>query len=219
MAGFAFLFYIAVGITSMILSSRAIRGGGIVAQLASIAQHVTEMRVIVVLTLLASFSALLLGVTLYAITRDQDPDLANLALICRVVEGVNGAVSVRQTLGVLWLATTAGAAAPDPVSAQALGAFFLRGDPTISATFFAVGSTLFTWLLLRGRMIPVPLAWLGLIPSLVFVLGLPAQFLGFFTGGFFTGPIGWLGWMPLLVFEVTLASWFLIKGVAAPAPR
>ena len=34
-------------------------------------------------------------------------------------------------------------------------------DILISATFFAVGSTLFSYLLLRGRMIPILLAWLG----------------------------------------------------------
>jgi len=51
-AGFTFLFYIAVGITSMVLSNRAISGEGIVAKLASIAQHATEIRVVAVLTLL-----------------------------------------------------------------------------------------------------------------------------------------------------------------------
>jgi len=155
-AGFTYLFYLAVGITSMVLSNRAIGGEGIAAKLASIAQHAREMRVLVVLTLLTSLSALVLGVTLYAITREQDPDLAMLGLTGRVIEGVNGATSM---------------------------------------------------------------AWLGVIASFLLVLGLPAQFFGLITGGFFTGPIGWFAWMPLLVFEVTLALWFLIKGVAMPAPR
>jgi len=29
----------------------------------------------------------------------------------------------------------------------------------------------------------------------------------------------WLLWRPMLVFELTLAVWFIVKGVAAPAPR
>src|SRR5260370_38606363 len=112
-AGFTFLFYIAVGITSPVLSNRAISGEGVAAKLASIAQHATDMRVVVGLTLLTSFSALVLGVTLYALTREQDPDLAMLALTCPVVEGVNGAISVSWTLGLLWLATASGATAHD----------------------------------------------------------------------------------------------------------
>ena len=72
-AGFAFLFYIAAGITSMVLSGRATSAEGIAAMLARIAQHRSEVGVVVVLTLLTGFSALVLGVTLYAITREQAP--------------------------------------------------------------------------------------------------------------------------------------------------
>ena len=213
LAGFTFLFYIAAGICSMVLSGRATSGEGTAAKLASIAQHATEMRIVVVLTMLCSLSALVLAVTLYAITREQDPDLAMLALTCRVVEGVNGATSIQSSLGLLWLATAAGANAPDPASARALGAF-LMGPGWGTATFFAVGSTLFSWLLLRGRMIPIPLAWLGVVASVLLVVGLPAQLFGFLKG-----PLGWFLWMPMLAFEVPLALWLLIKGVALRGPE
>src|SRR5438128_3901081 len=92
-AGFTFLFYIAVALTGMILSNRAAGGEGTAAKLAGIAQHAPEMRVAIVLELLSCFCALVLAVTLYSITRDQDPDLAMLAMTCRVAEGVIGAVS------------------------------------------------------------------------------------------------------------------------------
>src|SRR5438128_11355421 len=110
-AGFAFLLYIAAGIASLALAGRA---------------HVTD-----VLNLLTSFSALVLGVTLYAITRDEDPDLAMLALVCRVIESIPG-----------------------------------HGG----AIYFAVGSTVFCWLLLQGRMIPIALARLGVIASALLVV-------------------------------------------------
>jgi Domain of unknown function (DUF4386) len=160
-AGFAFLFYIAAGITSMNLADQS--------QMAD------------VLSLLMSFSALVLGVTLYALTRDQGPALAMMALVCRVLEAV-------------------------PV-----------GEPAI---FFAVGSTIFSWLLLRGRMIPVPLAWLGVIASVLLVVILPLQLAGLFGGLMsWSAPVTWLVWLPMLVFEVVLALWLLIKGVAMPAGR
>ena len=216
-AGFTFLFYIAVGILSMVLSGKATSGEGIAAKLASIAQHAPQMRVAAVLNLLTSFTALVLGVALYGITRDEDNELAVLALACRVCEGLLGAISVRSTLGLVWLATAgAGAGAPDAASANAIGTFLLMPGPPIAATFFAVGSTLTCWLLLRGRMIPVPLAWLGVVASVLLVVGLPLQLAGFLHGPVtsFTGM-----WLPMAIFEVTVALWLLIKGVATPATR
>jgi hypothetical protein len=216
-AGFTFLFYIAVALTAMILSGRAASGVDTAAKLAGIAQHASDMRVAFVLDLLSCFCALVLAVTLYSITRDQDPDLALLALTCRVAEGVIGAVSLPGTLRRLWLATAAGADAPDPAAASALGAVLLKlpsWDSDIAATFFAVGSTLFAYLLLRGRMVPVALAWLGLLASILVVVCLPLQLVGILSG-----PIVKLMWIPMLAFEVPLGLWLLIKGAAMPPRR
>jgi hypothetical protein len=87
-AGFTFLFYIAAGVASMVLSGQATGPEGTAAKLAGIAQHAPQIRLTVVLGLLSMTSALMLGVTLYSLTRDQDPELALLALTCRVSEGV-----------------------------------------------------------------------------------------------------------------------------------
>src|SRR6059036_3380424 len=92
LAGVAYLLYIAAGITSMGYKPAAS-----------------------ILGLITSLCALVLAVTLYAITRAVDPDLALLAMACRIVESVPG---------------------------NTLHAEF----------FFAVGSTIFCWLLLRGRL-------------------------------------------------------------------
>lgn len=212
-AGFTLLFYIAAGIASLVLFGGATSGEGIAAKLASIAQHESDVRITVLLDLLQCFSALVLAVTLYAITREQDPDLAMLALTCRVGEGVIGAIGIPGTLGLLWLATAAGASAPDTAAAHALGAFLLRGNVALTATFFAVGSTLFSYLLLRGRMIPIPLAWLGVVASALLVVNLPLQ-----LAGFLRGPLTSFMWLPMVAFEVPLALWLLIKGVAATHP-
>ena len=214
LAGFTFLFYIAVAFPSMVLFGRATSGEGIAAKFASIAQHATDVRIAVVLSLLGCFSALVLAVTLYAITREVDANLAMLALTCRVAEGVISGISIPETLGLLWLATATGANAPDPGAAHALGAYLLKGDMAVTATFFAVGSTLFSYLFLRGRMIPVALAWLGVLASVLLVVLLPAQ-----LAGFLKGPVTFYIFMPMLVFEVALALWLIIKGVAAPANR
>ncbi len=122
-AGFTFLFYIAAGITSLALGS--------------------ELQVGDVLLLLQSFSALVLGVSLYVLTYKQGLALAMLAMTCRIVEAIQ------------------------------------YGE---SAIYFSVGSLLFSWLLLRGRMIPVVLAWLGVLASALLVVILPLQLAGLFGG-------------------------------------
>ncbi|MGH9173866.1 MAG: hypothetical protein ACRD1H_05895 [Vicinamibacterales bacterium] len=100
-AGFTLGIYIAAGIASLLLAGNA--------------------PATAVLSLVTSFSAVVLGVTLYAITRQQDPDLAMMALACRVLEAVPG-----------------------------------HGE-----IYFAVGSALFSWLLLSGRMVATPALALG----------------------------------------------------------
>jgi Domain of unknown function (DUF4386) len=215
-AGTAFLLYIAIGISAMVLSGRATAGEGVAAKLAGMAAQAGYVRAAAVLDLAAAFAAIVLAVTLYGITRDEDHELAMLGLACRVTEGAVIGASMHQSLDLLWLATTDGASAPDPATAQALGAFFLgqQWTPTIAATFFAVGSTFFSWLLLRGRMVPAWLAQLGVFASVLLVIALPLRIGG--LGGSGLGP--WLIWLPMLVFEVGLALWFLVKGVAAPRP-
>ena len=211
-AGVAFLTYIAAGITQMLLNARATAGNDVAGRLASIAQHASDVRYSMLLGLAEAFCALVLAVTLYAITRDEDRDVAMLGMICRVAEGVTGALSVPGALALLWLATAQGADAPDRAATHALAAYLMRSSVAFTATFFAVGSTLFAWLLLRGRMIPVVLGWIGVLASVLLVICLPLQLVGFLRG-----PLTEWMWLPMLFFEVPLALWFLIKGVAVPA--
>jgi hypothetical protein len=161
LAGATFLFYIAAGMSSLALSGRP---------------QVTELFAVA-----TSFSALVLGVTLYALTRQVDPDIALMGMACRLLEAIP------------------------------------REEGTI---YFAVGSTLFSWLFLRGRLIPAALAWLGVLSSFLLVVLLLAQGAGFMGGRTdWSSPITWLIWLPCLVFEIALALWLLIKGVNVPAPQ
>lgn len=220
-AGFTFLFYIAISIASLVLFGQITSGAeGTAATLASIAQHASLVQVDIVLTLLQAGCALVLAVTLYALTRDQDRNLAVMALCCRVGEGgVIAAVSTLWTLAVLSVATAGTAASgADAAAGNALGALLLEmGDRIgiIAATCFAVGSTLFSWLFLRARSIPVLLAWLGVLASVLLVLLLPAQLAGFLL----KGPVTGFQYLPMLVFEVVFALWLLIKGAPMPASR
>ena len=217
LAGFTFLFYIGVAFASIVLFNRATDAEGTAAKLARIAQHASDVRLSVLLSLLCCFSAVVLAVALYGITRDEDHELALLALLCRVGEGLCIATFSVATMGLLRLATATGASAADAAATNALGELLLEvnnGGGSVSAILFSVGSTLFAWLLLRGRMVPVLLAWLGVFASLLLVVLVPAQFAGYLHGAVLS-----YIWIPALVFEVTLALWLLIKGVALPETR
>ena len=216
-AGFAFLFYIAVAFPSMVLMGRATGGEGTAAKLASVAAHASDVRLATLLGLLGCFAAVVLAVTLYGITRDVDHELAMLVMACRTGEGVLGVVGIPNTLGLVWLATSAGApGAPDTAAASAIGAYLLMPAQSamIGAPFFALGSLAFSYLLLRGRLVPAALAWLGVLASVLVAVCLPLQ-----LSGYLTGKLTQLMWLPMLAFEVPLGLWLLIRGVAAPAGR
>jgi hypothetical protein len=218
-AGFTYLFYAAIGICSELLMHQAMGVEGDAVKLARIGQHATNVRLTILITLLECLSALVLAVTLYGITRDEDHELAMLGLVCRVAEGVLGSINnIPGYLGLLWLARTGGGTGVLDISTtNALRAFLLMPGATVplGAIFFAVGSLIFSYLLLRGRMIPVSIAWLGVFASGLLAVTLPLQ-----LAGFSTGPLTrYYQWLPALVFQVVLALWLLIKGVATPATR
>lgn len=207
-AGVAFLIYIAAGVLMMVLWGRATSGEGTAAQMASLLQHTTEVRFTVLLNVVTSLSAFVLGVTLFGLTRATDPDVAMLGLTCRVAEGVVGFGAI-STLSLLWLAAGADAGLADTGAAQLLSTYLLKGGAwSGSAMFFALGSLAFCWLMLRGRLVPVTLAWLGVVASLLLVICLPLQ-----LAGFLSGPLTSYIWLPMLTFEVPLALWLIAKGV------
>jgi len=122
-----------------------------------------------------SFSALVLAVTLYAITREQDPDIALIAMLSRAIEAVPGEGFI----------------------------------------YSAVGSLLFAWLLLRGRMIPSALAGLGVGAALLLVTQLLVQ-RALDGATDWSSPVTWAAALPMLVFELTFAVWLVTRGVNAP---
>jgi len=84
----------------------------------------------------------------------------------------------------------------------------------VGATFFAVGSALFAYLLLKARAIPVPLAALGVVASLILVVGVPLET----AAGRATAdgaPI--IMWLPMFGFEIATGGWLLAKGARRPA--
>ena len=209
LAGFAYLSYIMVGAFNEVLMYRATSVAGTAETLARIAEYSTDVRLAIILKLGECFSVFVLAVALYGITREENQELAILGLACRVAEGVFIASLIPNRQALLWLANVRAVVdAPDAAITNALGAFLLAPGAPVSAIFFAVGSTVFSYLLLRGRMVPVWLALWGVFASALLVVGVPFQ-----IAGFVTGPLAVYQWVPAVVFAPVFALWLIIKGV------
>jgi hypothetical protein len=209
LAGFAFLFYIAIGIASMIVLPGGAGTSDTPARLARIAQHAWSVPLEILFALLMALCAVTLGITLHALTRDVDRELAALGMVFRVMEGMIAATAPLFTLGLLHLATRGS----DAAASREIAALLFRADQwkvTIAAMLFAFGSLAFTWLLLRGRIVARPLAWLGVVASIILVICLPLQLMGLLGG-----PLVMAMWIPMAAFEIPLGAWWLVKGTGA----
>lgn len=214
LAGFMFLFYIVTGIAGMAVFAPVTRGKDTTAKLASVVRHERLARIEAAYSVVMLLNPILLGVALWGLTRRHDPELAMVALACRLTEGVFAPLGAVANVALL-AAAKAAAEPAQAAAANALGSVLLsaqKATPLVAATCFAFGSTIFCWLFLRGRSIPAWLSWLGLVASLLLVIALPLQ-----IAGLLEAPLTLWVWLPMLVFEVTCALWLLIKGVAEPA--
>lgn len=209
-AGVAFLVYIAAGVTSLVVDGRITAGADMAARLANVAAHQADVGLVSLLGWVMAGSAIALGISLFALTRDRDPDLARVGLVCRCIEGAIGA-AVPTSLLLSWLATSASAQAASADAVHLSAALLLRLSSlqtVICATFFAAGSTAFSWLLVRGRMVPAPLGWLGVVASVVLVIGLPLQLAGLVRAALLNA-----GWALMAVYEIALGVWLIARGV------
>ena len=215
LAGLTFLLHFVTGICSHVLFNQISAGDGTAARLASIDQHATLVRVSALLLLLEFLCELVLAVTLYALTRDQDRDLAFLAMGCRLTEGVIAAIATGSRLDLLAVATASRSATGAAAAAvQTLGALLMGGTAGPAALCFSAGNLIFASLFLRARSIPVWLAWLGVVGSILGLVELTLEMLGLLHG-----PATIVPWIPMALFELILGLWLLIKGVAVRSSR
>src|SRR5262249_49252119 len=98
LAGSMYLLYIVVGIADMVVYGRATKADGTAATLAQIALHETAVRASVLLGFATFPIAVALAVALWALTRDEDRELATLALVFRSTEGALATIASTRTL-------------------------------------------------------------------------------------------------------------------------
>jgi hypothetical protein len=139
--------------------------------------------------------------------------LAMLGLVCRTAEGIIGATLLPVSLA--FGAAAAVGVSASPVATSELASLLVSvrdWNTVVSALFFAVGSASFAWVMLRGRVIPTGLAWLGVVASALMVVALPLQ-----LAGVVQGRVLEITSLPIVFFELPLGVWLIAKGVPAPS--
>lgn len=210
-AGIAYLSYIAFTMTSSILYGRATAGGTAAETLATLGHMMATARLTVLLDLLQIVCALVLAVTLFQLTQAVSPTLALLAMVFRIGEGLLGALPLLSKLELMQLAVGPTARKLDGLSTGLAIAdeVLRRPDFGFSEFCFVVGGFIFACLFLRGRLIPIWLAWIGVATIGVQMICVPLHIAGIVPGSLVERL-----WMAILLYEVPLGCWLLIKGVA-----
>jgi lipoprotein signal peptidase len=212
LAGFMYLFLIAVYLLGVMIASRFEVPGNIAETAHRVVENELLFRFGLALGSLNALCAVILAVSLYVAVRMIDKNLALLALAFELVYAAVGAVSnlidyafLKQQLD----AYSSGILDGKQLSALAnLHSFLDAAALNIACILYGAGSILFFYLFLKAKTIPRILAAWGLFGSVL------VPFTGF-ASIIFPHPskLLQLGWLPIFVAEITVGLWLLFKGV------
>jgi len=151
----------------------------------------------------------------YVVVKTVNKNLALLSVFFRLVENAVLFVATIGSMVVLRLLTNAGHAQafePAQLHSMASLAFGIQGiGMSFGFILLGLGSTVFSWLLLKSRYVPKVFAVWGIFSSLLLSAG--ALALIAFPR---LGVIGMSYMAPMGIFEVGLGLWLLIKGINEP---
>jgi hypothetical protein len=216
LTGFTFLFAIAiVVIANYGINIRLIVPGNAVDTARNIMANETLFRINIVCNLIYVMSVVVLLTSLYVILKPVHPNLALVAAFCRLIFALMWGITAFYSLGALRLL---GDATYLPVfktdQLQTLARLHLTASFDayyVGLPFWALASTICSYLWFKSRYIPRALAAFGMISSAWCVI---CAFT-FIVFPHFDKTVNayWFD-MPLVIFEIALGLWLLFKGVS-----
>jgi hypothetical protein len=212
LAGFMYLFLIAVYLLGVMITSRFEVPGNIAETAHRVMEHELFFRLGLALGSLNALCAVLLAVSLYVAVRVVNKDLALLALAFELVYVAVGAVV--NLIDYAFLKQLIGAYSASSLDAKHLSnlsdlhTYVDAAGLNIACILYGAGSILFFYLFLKAKTIPRILAALGLCGSVLvpltgfasLILPHPSKLLQ-------------LGWLPIFAAEVSVGLWLLLKGI------
>jgi uncharacterized protein DUF4386 len=212
-AGFTFLFGIAIVVLANYgINFRLIVPGNAVDTARNIVAHETLFRINIACNLIYVMNVVVQLAALYVILKPVNRSLALVAAFCRLVFALMWGFTALDSLGALRLL---GTAAYLPVfqadQLQALARLHLSASFDayyVGLPFWGLASTVCSYLWIKSRYIPRPLAAFGLVSSAWAVLCAFA-FIVFPQSAAIVNAY-WFD-VPMTVFEMLLGFWLLIK--------
>jgi len=184
--------------------------GDIVATMTNYANRVTQVRVAILVEMITVTALVILSVLLYLVLKEQNRNVAFVALGLRLTEVALLAVSRIFTFAFL-STSQAFVMEGNPAILQTIGNILYKTQNTaysLNMIFFTLGGTIFYVLLFQSRFVPRWLATFGLIAAPLAFIGEVITLIGFEV------PL-WV-FIPNLPFELTIGLWLLINGAIIP---
>lgn len=211
-----------LGMAIVMTGFYVLRGGLIVPDDAAntarnILAHETRFRLCAVFYLLYLVDHLILLSALHLVFRHAGRGLSLAAGAARMVYALMWAVAALAMFVALRLLGNASyLQVLAPAQLQALARITLSSGYDayyVGLPFFALSSTLWSWLWLRSRMVPKALATFGLLAS---AWGVFCGFAFLIAPGFGRIVSDWLFDVPLGLFEMVLGLWLVLRGLREP---
>ena len=211
-AGFLFIWLIVTGVTSMIITSFIEGSGSFIEKASRIAASQHLYRFGLLIAMVETMSASLLGFSLYIALKSFNQPLAQQAMYWRLGESFIGDVGVIFSFAKSDIYVTA-ANTPAFDNLQSIASFAKSAGfafYNISATFFGIGSILFFYLFYKSKSIPKFLSVIGLIASFI----VPFMCMGSLLWPEYKNVLVY-GWIPMAVAEIGTGIWLLRRGLTS----
>ena len=206
--GIAFLIQaVASGIAGFFLLEPLIVSGNIIDTMTNISNNVLQMRASIVFHMITAMGVVMLGALLFVTLKKVNTKIAHVALGLYLIEAAILAASRIPTFSLLHISQES-VAAGHPEYLQSLGNMFYAsaefGD-WLHMLAFSIGATLFYYLFLKSKFLPLFLPIWGLIAAPLAIIGTLLVLFGVDV------PI--LVFIPNLPFELTMVVWLLSIGI------
>ncbi|UCC88367.1 MAG: DUF4386 domain-containing protein [Anaerolineales bacterium] len=206
--GAAFLLQaVASAVAGLILLGPLMVPGNIVASMTNMANNALQMRASIVVEMITAIGIVMLGALLFVTLQKQNGKIALVALGLYLIEAAILAVS-RMAAFALLLVSQESVVAGHPPYLQSLGSLFYETQSfgyDLHMLPFALGATMFYYLLFKSGFIPRLLSLWGLIAAPLALIGILFSLLGYQV------PI--IVFIPNLPFELGIGVWLIVKGI------
>jgi hypothetical protein len=206
--GAAFLLQaIASAVAGLVLLNPLIVPENIVDSMANISNHVLQMQASIVVEMITAIGIVMLGCLLYATLKQQNTNVARVAMGLYIMEATILAASRIPAFALIRVSQES-VAAGHPAYLQSLGSLLYQSQSfgyDLHMLPFALGATMFYILFYKSGFLPRILSLWGIVAAPLSLVGILLYLLGY--------DIATVVFLPNLPFELGAGLWLVVKGI------